>query len=195
MKHLISVGLLLLCICNLTFARNDENAVNNIGSIKEYLQRNIDTLNPIEGIYRVTLEFRINGKLCYESVPFDIFVDFEEKRNTKKSFIVSYIGYTDPFDGKSLPENEIREVPNACIMFCYIIQHDNTNLYNLPICPFGPKKAFCNQSFVLDLGAKDFIVEYDSITSDGYEYFGVPQKYINKKPEMVLKAKKIFPLI
>lgn len=195
MKHLVSFGLLLLCFCNFAFARNDDNAVNSFESIKEYLQRNIDNLNPIEGIYHVTLEFRINDKLCFESVPFDLFVDLEGEKKNNDIFLGSYIGYADPFDGKSLPSKEIQEVPNACIGFCYIIQRDNTNLYNFRICPFGLKKEFCNQIFVLDLGANDFVIDYNSITSEGYEYFGVPEKYIHKKPKMVLKAKKIFPQI
>ena len=180
--------------CSSVFGRDDENADNSIESIKEYLQRNINDLNPIEGIYHVSLEFQIDGRKCFDGNSFDIFVDFGENRNGENSFLVSYVGYSDPFDGKMLPEEDIREIPNVCILLGYILQKPNSNLYNLRICPFGLKNEFGNQFFVLDIGANDFIVEYDSITNEGYQYFKVPKKFINKRPKLVLKAKKIFPL-
>ncbi len=161
-----------------SYAREDTFEANNIPSLKEYFQRNHSSLNPVEGIYHTTVQFTLNGKLVCEEHKFDIFII--ESENSDKMFDVLFVGYSDPFDKKPLPTEDIAQDPGVCIYAGTIYQDGNTNRYLFIFCPFGPKKAIGKAPFILDLGADTFVVNFEKLDPSNFSYLGIPENLKNK---------------
>lgn len=174
------------------YGREVQIEQNDLPSLREYFSANKYDLNPIEGVYKVYPKFYYNNKLIYEIKPFDIIV--EEYNDDKSTFILSYVGYEDPIEHSSLPEDIILEYPGAFIMFGFIYNYPaNSNQYILRWMGGYPGEDGIHNSFVLDIGAEDFNVELN-LNDDKNDYWGYPSKYKNKMLRMTLEAKKIFPL-
>ncbi len=192
MKKLALFILAVIFSTYYTFARENDFEANNFASLKEFFQKNISTLNPIEGVYHISVTFSCDDRLIQPQSDFDIFVI--ESESSKTVFDVLFLGYSDPFDGNSLPYETIKDEPGACIFAGYIFQDGNTNRYFFSFCPFGRSKAIAEQPFILDLGASDFSVEFESISRDNDSYLNIPEKFKNKIVKMSFKATKRFPL-
>lgn len=160
--------------------------------MKEYFNANEYDLNPIEGVYKVSVKFYDKNSLIYEIKPFNIIV--EEYNDDKSTFILSYVGYEDPIEHSSLPEDVILENPGSFIMFGFIYNYpSNSNQYVFRWMGGHPDGNDIHNSFILDVGANDFNVEFN-LTDNKNEYWGYPLKYKNKKLRMSLEAQKLFPL-
>lgn len=191
-KKFLIITVLIICCSILSFARDNDFEANNFTSLKEFFQKNLNTLNPIEGIYHITSSFSCNDKLVTLPTEFDIFVIESESSNTV--FNVLFLGYSDPFDGKPLPAETIQEEPGACIFAGYIFQDGNTNRYLFSFCPFGRNKAIAEYPFILDLGSPNFTVDFGTIQPKDFSYLNIPDKLRNKKINMSFKATKRYPL-
>ena len=174
------------------YGRDDQMGRNDLSSMKEYFIRNQYDLNPIEGVYKVSLKFYHKNNLIYQADPFNMVVD--EYKNDKNSFILSFIGYQDPIDHTSLPDDVILENPGAFIMFGFIYNYPpNSNQYIFRWMGGHPNNDDIHNSFVLNVGANDFDVIFN-IKENKSNYWGYPAKYDNKDIRIELEAQKMFPL-
>lgn len=192
MKKTIVLAITVLFSFVTLFARENDFEANNFESLKEFFQKNLSTLNNIEGIYHITSTFTSDGKQIVPSKEFDIFVIESNSSNTV--FDVLFLGYSDPFDGKPLPMEEIKRDPGVCIFAGYIFQDGATNRYLFSFCPFGREKAIAEYPFILDLGAKNFSVDFGILSPTNFSYLNIPEKYKSKKVKISFNAIKLYPL-
>lgn len=191
MKRIYALIFLALTFIPFLYGR-EYKGDNELNSLKEYFNANKYDLNLIEGLYKITIRFYYNNQLIHEIKPFDIIIDEFDKDND--TFILAYVGYEDPIEHSSIPEAMVLENPGSFIMFGFIYNYpSNSNQYVFRWTGGYPGEDGIHNSFVLDVGADDFNVEFN-LNDNKIDYWGYPSKYKNKMLRMTLEAKKIFPL-
>lgn len=192
MKYKLLLILISIIVSFSSFGRENDFDANNYNSLKEFYQRNLNSLTPIEGIYHVSATLICNEKPIGELTEFDIFVI--ESSSYDSVYDILYLGYSDPFDKSSLPSEIINDNPGACIHAGYILQDGSSNRYIFRFCPHGIKNEVAYQEFILDIGASNYKVDFGSISSSSYNYMNIPNKFKNKKVALTFNVTKRFPL-
>lgn len=191
MKKVILIFSILLITVPLNHAREAQISNNDITSIESYFKENIKDLDPIEGVYQISIKFYYKDDLIYKIKPFHFFVD-EYGEKEKRTFVLCFVGNFNPLTG----ENDDFNKEDGFVdfhMFGLIYNYPvNTNSYIFQWVE-GAKEEDISNIFVLDVGKNDFYVEL-KLSGENYDYWGFPQKYKNKKLKMVIQTKKVYPL-
>ncbi len=97
-------------------ARKDVWAANNLESLNAYFEKNLSDLDPVEGVYDITLLARVPKEHRGTQMQYKIFIE-EVKGN--EAMVASFLGLNDPFNWINFTEEEKaqthRLIPHALI--------------------------------------------------------------------------------
>ncbi len=188
---IISISLLSTFI---GWARNDMPASNTFQDFSSYFNRNIARLNPVEGIYEVTMFAHLPGHS--DGVQWKYKVAIYEYEDSNDRLIMSFLGYQNPFSGFSIPQQEVDENPLVSIPHAVLLLLNTPYTYGC--CLLEPGRRVSAEKFqamgplFLDPNTYDFEADIEVYSTEFLDALKMPKSVYRvngDKVEVILSMK------
>lgn len=176
------------------WTRDDMPSSNTFQDYELYFKRNVNSLNPLEGIYQVTMFAHLPGHS--DGVQWKYKVAIDEYEDGKDRLIMSFLGYQNPFDGYKIPQNQIDQNPLIAMPHAALLLLSTPYTYGC--CILEPGKSPSSERFqamgplFLDPNTYDFKADIEVYSVDFLKALKIPKEVYNvtgDKIDVILSIK------